>query len=129
MSGGRAALRVLVVDDNVDSAETLSELLPLWGHDARLAHDGPQALEVARAFQPEVVLLDIGLPGMDGFEVARRIRAEKIPVRQLLAMTGYGEDEDRQKAKDAGFDGHLVKPVDPDALQKLLEGIGAEGQP
>jgi CheY-like chemotaxis protein len=125
MTDGRRGLRILVVDDNVDSAETLSELLPLWGHEARLAHDGMKALEVAREFKPEVVLLDIGLPGMDGFEVARRIRAEKMPIRQLLAMTGYGEDEDRQKAKDAGFDGHLVKPVDPDSLQKTLQAIAS----
>ena len=123
MTEGRRALRILVVDDNVDSAETLAEQLPLWGHEARLAHDGPQALAVAREFSPEVILLDIGLPGMDGFEVARQIRAEKMPVLQLLAMTGYGQDEDRQQARDAGFDGHLVKPVDPDTLQKTLGAI------
>ena len=116
------ALRVLVVDDNIDSAETLSELLPLWGHDVRLAPDGPGALEAARAYEPDVMLLDIGLPGMDGFEVARRIRADGIAVRHLLAMTGYGDDADREKAKQAGFDGHLVKPVDPDMLKKSLDG-------
>jgi CheY-like chemotaxis protein len=117
------ALRVLVVDDNVDSAETLAELLPLWGHEARVAHDGTTALEVARSFQPDVILLDIGLPGMDGFEIARRIRAEALPIRRLFAMTGYGEEEDKRKAKEAGFDDHLVKPVDPEALQKCLAAV------
>lgn len=123
MSKTGTPLRVLVVDDNIDSAETLGELLPLWGHQTRLAHDGPQAIEAVREFAPDVVLLDIGLPGMDGFEVARRLRAEGVAVRRLLAMTGYGDEDDRRKAKEAGFDGHLVKPVEPEVLQRLLEEV------
>ena len=123
MSKTGTPLRVLVVDDNIDSAETLGELLPLWGHETRLAHDGPQAIEAVREFAPDVVLLDIGLPGMDGFEVARRLRAEGVAVRRLLAMTGYGDEDDRRKAKEAGFDGHLVKPVEPEVLQRLLEEV------
>jgi two-component system OmpR family response regulator len=125
MADERAPLRVLVVDDNIDSAETLCELLPLWGHEARVAHDGPAAITILQEFQPDVVLLDIGLPGMDGFEVARRIRASGTKVGRLLAMTGYSDDEDRRKAREAGFDGHLVKPVDPDSLQKTLAEAAA----
>jgi CheY-like chemotaxis protein len=125
MSQERAPLKVLVVDDNADSAETLSELLPIWGHEARIAYDGESALRLVGEFRPDVVLLDIGLPGMDGFEVARRIRQGATPVHRLVAMTGYGDDEDRRKAREAGFDGHLVKPVDPDLLQKTLGEMDA----
>src|SRR5712692_7711794 len=113
--------RVLVVDDNVEAAATLAELLDLWGHEVRVVHDGRLALEEASQFHPEVVLLDIGLPQMDGYEVARRL--DKQTGRQglrLVAVTGYGQEEDRRKAQAAGFDDHLVKPVDPDALQQLL---------
>lgn len=112
--------RILVVDDSVDSAETLGELLKIWGHDVRLAHDGPGALAAARDYRPEVVLLDIGLPGMDGFAVAAQLREEGIGGRMLVALTGYGEQQDRDRAQQVGFDHHLVKPIDPDTLQKLL---------
>ena len=112
--------RVLVVDDSLDSAETLAELLKIWGHDVRLAHDGPGAVAAARDYRPEVVLLDIGLPGMDGFAVAAQLRKEGIGGRMLVALTGYGEKQDRDKARQVGFDHHLVKPIDPDTLQKLL---------
>jgi CheY-like chemotaxis protein len=112
--------RALVVDDNEDTAESLALLLRLWGHTVFVAHDGPEALEVARVHQPEVVLLDLGLPGMDGYEVARRLGGSD-PRRPLLwAMTGYAQEEDRRRSKEAGFDQHLVKPVDPDALEMLL---------
>jgi CheY-like chemotaxis protein len=113
--------RVLVVDDNVDAAATLAELVDLWGHEVRVAYDGRLALEEVSRFQPEVVLLDIGLPQMDGYEVARRLgeQAGRQGLR-LVAVTGYGQEEDRRKAEAAGFDDHLVKPVDPDALQQLL---------
>ena len=115
------AKRVLVVDDNADAAATLAELLVLWGHEVRVVHDGPLALEEASRYQPEVVLLDIGLPRMDGYEVARRL-GEQVGRQglRLVAVTGYGQEEDRRKAQAAGFDDHLVKPVDPDALRQLL---------
>ena len=116
----RPGSRILVVDDSVDSAETLGELLKIWGHDVRLAHDGPGAVAAARDYRPEVVLLDIGLPGMDGFAVAAQLRKEGIGGRILVALTGYGEQKDRDRAQQAGFDHHLVKPIDPDTLQKLL---------
>jgi CheY-like chemotaxis protein len=112
--------RVLVVDDSLDSAETLGELLKIWGHDVRLAHDGPAAVAAAREYRPEVILLDIGLPGMDGFAVAMQLRKEGIGGRMLVALTGYGEQQDRDRAQKAGFDHHLVKPINPDTLQKLL---------
>jgi CheY-like chemotaxis protein len=115
-----AGSKILVVDDSLDSAETLGELLKIWGHDVRLAHDGPGAVAAAREYRPDVILLDIGLPGMDGFAVAAQLRKEGLAGRMLIALTGYGEQQDRDKAQKAGFDHHLVKPVDPDNLQKLL---------
>ena len=112
--------RVLVVDDNVDSAESLALLLQLEGHEVRIAHDGPSALAAAREERPEVVLLDIGLPaGMDGYEVAQRMRPG-LESAIIVAVTGFGQEEDRRRAADAGFDGHLVKPVDMPALRRLL---------
>jgi CheY-like chemotaxis protein len=115
-----AGSRILVVDDSLDSAETLGELLKIWGHEVRLAHDGPSAVDAAREYLPEVILLDIGLPGMDGFAVATQLRKEGLGGRLLVALTGYGERQDRQRTHDVGFDHHLVKPIDPDTLQKLL---------
>jgi CheY-like chemotaxis protein len=112
--------RILVVDDSVDSAETLAELLKIWGHDVRVAHDGETGIAAARDYRPEVVLLDIGLPGMDGFAVAAQLRKEGLSGRLLVALTGYGEQQDRDRAQEVGFDHHLVKPIDPDSLQKLL---------
>ena len=119
-SSAKPGSRILVVDDSVDSAETLGELLKIWGHEVRLAHDGPGAVAAARDYRPEVVLLDIGLPGMDGFAVAAQLRKEGIGGRMLIALTGYGEKQDRDKAQEVGFDHHLLKPIDPDTLQKLL---------
>jgi CheY-like chemotaxis protein len=115
-----AGSRILVVDDSIDSAETLGELLKIWGHDVQLAHDGPGAVAAARDYRPEVILLDIGLPGMDGFAVAAELRKEGLGGRLLVALTGYGEQQDKDRAVKAGFDHHLVKPIDPDTLQKLL---------
>jgi PAS domain S-box-containing protein len=123
-------LRVLVVDDNQDATESLSMLLGLWGHDVTTAKDGAAALDSARREHPDVILLDIGLPGIDGYEVARRIRAAEDTKRTVLvAMTGYGQAEDRQRAHEAGFALHLVKPVEPDALRRALEVVaqGAGG--
>jgi two-component system CheB/CheR fusion protein len=118
--------RILVVDDNDDGAHTLAMLLKLWGHDFRLAHDGPSAVKIADSFRPEVVLLDIGLPGMDGYEVARRLREEAgLKDVFLVAVTGYGQDDDRRRSRESGFDHHLVKPVDPEALEQLLAHFAA----
>jgi two-component system CheB/CheR fusion protein len=112
---------VLVVDDNVDAAESVAMLLRIAGHSVRLAHHGTEALEVADAHQPEIVVLDIGLPGINGYEVAERLRAKpQFQKAMLIAVTGYGQDEDRQRSKAAGFDHHLTKPVDPTVLQDLL---------
>jgi CheY-like chemotaxis protein len=114
-------LRVLVVDDCHDTTETMAMLFRLWGHDVRVAHDGPSALAQARGEPPDMVFLDIGLPGMDGYEVARRLRRQPGGGRVfLVALTGYGQEEDRRRAREAGFDAYLVKPVDPDALRELL---------
>jgi two-component system CheB/CheR fusion protein len=113
--------RILVVDDNVDAAESLAILLRLGGHETRTAHDGPSALEAAGEFLPEVVLLDLGLPGMDGYEVAKRLRQRPETERALLvAVTGYGQEEYRKRAREGGFDHHLVKPVHLSQLEELL---------
>jgi len=120
-----ARLRVLVVDDNADSAESMAMLLDLQGYETRSALDGPAALEAAQVFRPELILLDIGLPGMDGYEVARRLRTQPhMDETVLVAMTGYGHERDRLQAKAAGFNHHLVKPVDPEALQRVLASLG-----
>ncbi|HSN88902.1 MAG TPA: ATP-binding protein [Thermoanaerobaculia bacterium] len=119
--GPGALRRVLVVDDNQDAAETVALILELWGHEVRTVFDGPAALEAAPLFLPEVILLDIGLPGLDGYEVARRLRADPRQDGVLLiAMTGYGQDKDRALSQEAGFSHHLVKPVDPATLRTLL---------
>lgn len=113
--------RILVVDDNMDTAESTALLLQLEGHEVQTALDGPSALEAATMFHPQIVLLDIGLPGLDGYEVARRLRAlPELEGALLVAMTGYGQDEDRDRSRTAGFDGHLVKPVDLDRLKALM---------
>jgi CheY-like chemotaxis protein len=124
-SGPNAApLRVLVVDDNVDAADSLGVMLELHGHAVAVAHGGPAALEVAGRFAPDVVLLDIGMPGMNGYEVAERLRRDEAgDGRRLLlvALTGWGADEDKRRAMAAGFDHHLTKPVDPAGLDAVLE--------
>ncbi len=115
--------RVLVVDDNADTAESLALLLRVLGHEVRTAHDGPSALKVARREHPDVVLLDLGLPRLDGFEVARRLRWEYADRPLLLvALTGHGQEEDRRRCREAGFDHHLVKPAEPETLKHLLAG-------
>jgi PAS domain S-box-containing protein len=118
------SLRVLVVDDNVDTAESLAMLLKTSGHDARTALTGPTALEAALDYRPNVVLLDIGLPGLDGYEVAKRMRQQPgLRNAVLVAMTGYGQASDRQRSHDAGFDHHLVKPADFGKVQQILATI------
>jgi signal transduction histidine kinase/CheY-like chemotaxis protein len=113
--------RVLVVDDNIDAAVSLSTLLQFSGHVTRVAHDGPAALEAALLFEPEVVLLDIGLPHLDGYQVARRLRDQGATSCCLLvAISGYGQDEDRAMARESGFDHHMTKPIDYDELQKVI---------
>jgi PAS domain S-box-containing protein len=115
------AQRVLVVDDNADSAESLAMLLQMWGHEVFTAHDGEAAIHAADAHRPEVVLLDIGLPKINGHDVCRHIRAQPWGRDiMLVALTGWGQDNDRRRSHEAGFDGHLVKPVGPDALLALL---------
>jgi PAS domain S-box-containing protein len=121
------SLRVLVVDDNVDATQSLEMLLGLFRHQVRTAHDGPTALEAALDFRPNVVLLDIGLPGMDGYEVAEKMRQEPILDDVLLvALTGYGQESDLQRSLEAGFDHHLVKPTDLDKLQQILATASAK---
>jgi two-component system, OmpR family, response regulator len=121
-NGGTAGnRRILLVDDSVDAAMAMSMLLEALGHEVRTEHDGPRALASVDEFRPDVVVLDIGLPGMNGFDVAREMR--KRPVTKdvlLLAMTGYGSDADRQDAMNAGFDHHLTKPVSIADLEALL---------
>ncbi len=117
----RRGLRVLVVEDNVDTARSVSLLLEKAGCETKAVHDGSAALESAEAFRPEVVLLDIGLPGLDGYEVARRLRADsKHTCPRLIAVSGYGHSQDRERSKQAGFDHHLVKPVDFNSLLAML---------
>jgi CheY-like chemotaxis protein len=112
---------VLVIEDNVDAAETLAEILELSGHRVRLAYDGTIGIQMARELKPEVVLCDIGLPDVNGYEVARTLRAEQsLRSTRLIAVTGYAQYADKQKAVDAGFDAHLTKPPDLDKLIKLL---------
>jgi PAS domain S-box-containing protein len=117
--------RVLLVDDNHDAADMLAELLRLAGHDVRVAYDGPAALGEAAAFAPDVALLDIGLPVMDGYELARRLRADLVaPPKRLVALTGYGQDHDRDRSHAAGFHDHMVKPIDSARLLAMLELAG-----
>ena len=124
------SLRVLVVDDNVDTAQTLAMLLEMSGHDLRTAYTGPNALKAALDYRPNVVLLDIGLPGLNGYEVAKRIRQQPVLHNILLvAMTGYGQETDRQLSRESGFDHHLVKPVDFDKLKEILATISEKASP
>src|SRR5262249_3611954 len=114
--------RVLVVDDNTDAAETLADILHELGHITSVAHDGPTALAKAAVFKPHIALLDIGLPVMDGYELARRVREQPEMRRvRLFAVTGYGQESDRMRSRAAGFQEHLVKPIDLAKLQSLIE--------
>jgi PAS domain S-box-containing protein len=123
----RGKRRVLVVDDNHDAAETLSALLKLLGSESRIARDGEEALAVAENFIPDVVLLDIGLPKLNGFEVAQRLRSKPGGAMiRLVALTGWGQDEDRQRSREAGFDAHLVKPIDHEELVAILSAVEAD---
>jgi CheY-like chemotaxis protein len=122
-SGGK--WKILIVDDSTDSARMFALLLSLQGHDVRVAHDGTEALACAASFLPDAAFLDIRLPGMDGYELARRLR--QIPTLAdvlLTAVTGFGDDDDLGRAREAGFDHHLLKPADPEAVKRILAGHG-----
>lgn len=120
---------ILVVDDNIDSAESLSLLMEFAGHETFMAHDGREAIAKAETIKPDVILLDIGLPIVDGYGVCRSIRSQSWGKRAvIIALTGWGQDEDRQSSKDAGFDAHMVKPVDPADLLKLLADLNGNGR-
>ena len=127
------ALRILIVEDNHDAADSLATVLQVWGHDVRLAFDGLAALDVAEAYEPDVILSDLGLPGMDGYELARRLRGRAGFGRAvMISLSGYGRDEDKRRALDAGFDHHLVKPPDVAVLAELLGRVAvmsAEARP
>jgi CheY-like chemotaxis protein len=120
--------RALVVEDNKDAAESLFLLLEQLGCEAVVAHTGPTGVEAAHSKPPDIVFCDIGLPGLDGYEVARQLRAEAWgPRAVLVAVTGYGREEDRRKAEAAGFDMHFVKPADPAAISRLFKDLGLPG--
>jgi len=125
VAGPAPARRVLIVDDNRDAAVSLAAMLDFMGNVTRTAHDGLEALDVAEAFRPDLVVLDIGMPRLSGYDTARRLR-EKPWGRDLVlvALTGWGQDEDRRRSRDAGFDSHLVKPIEPGAMERLLAGLG-----
>jgi CheY-like chemotaxis protein len=128
LGGGRPttsrSLKIFIAEDNQDSAESLKIILELLGHEVRVAHDGLSALAVAAAEPPDLMLVDIGLPGIDGYELARRARSDARLARvPMVALTGYGTDEDRRRATAAGFDHHLVKPIDLDVLSGLVSRI------
>jgi CheY-like chemotaxis protein len=124
------ARRVLIVDDNADSAESMAVLLRFHGHEVRLAYNGQAALEEAHAFRPEVMFLDLDLPKVDGYEVARRLRREPaMRDMTMVAMTGYGQEEDRQRTQEAGFQSHMVKPVDFDKIEELLASLAHHHSP
>jgi CheY-like chemotaxis protein/two-component sensor histidine kinase len=114
--------RVLIIEDNEDAADTMAELLRTWGYEATVARTGPEGVEAARGLRPDAVLLDIGLPGMDGYAAARALRQKTGYEGMLIALTGYAREEDQRRAMDAGFDVHLTKPVDPPELRRILQG-------
>jgi CheY-like chemotaxis protein len=116
------ALRVLVADDNKDTADTLGQLLGMWGYDVRAAYDGADALQIAETFVPLAAILDLAMPGLTGYDVARRIR--RVPGLEhvlLICLSGYGKEEDRRRAYEAGFDHFLLKPADLEELRRLLK--------
>jgi CheY-like chemotaxis protein len=121
LTGSKSGRRVLVIDDNIDAAESIAVFLRLEGHEVRTVSDGPQAVAIAQVFAPQVAVVDIGLPGMNGYEVARRLRLKGSGAPALLiALTGYGQKEDRARSTEAGFDHHFVKPADPRLIQAAI---------
>jgi CheY-like chemotaxis protein len=124
---GAPKLRVLVVEDNRDTAKVEELLLRKYGHEVAVAHDGLAAIHVANNFQPHVALIDIGLPSLNGYEVASRLRQQGFEQQLLVAVSGYGQSEDRQRSRDAGFDHHLVKPVNQQELLRILGAVRPDG--
>jgi DNA-binding response OmpR family regulator len=122
--GTRTARRILVVDDNQDAADSLAMLIGVRGDEVRIAYDGAQALAVEREFHPDVILLDIGLPALSGYDVAERVRASRGDKVLIVAITGWGQEKDLRRAEDAGIDHHFTKPVDFEALVALIERAG-----
>jgi CheY-like chemotaxis protein len=121
----RASRRVLIIEDNPDGRETLRILLELWGYEVEATGDGAEGVRKALDWRPGAAVVDIGLPGLDGYEVARRVRAALARKVCLIALTGYGQPEDRRRALQAGFDAYLIKPADLDQLSHLLEEVSA----
>jgi len=120
----KSGKRILVVEDNRDSAESMRMLLQLYGHEVKVAYSGQDGLRVAEKCQPDIVICDIGLPGLNGHEVARKLRDNPATSKAgLIALTAYGQDEDLRRSHEAGFDYHFVKPVDPEVLQKALASL------
>jgi CheY-like chemotaxis protein len=125
-TGGR---RILVADDDQDSAESLAMLFQMMGHDVRSALNGLEALDVAANFQPDLIVLDIGMPGLDGYEVCRRLRQQPWARAVVIAaLTGWTRDEDKDRSQEAGFDHYLVKPIDPKALTELIGRVSGQNQ-
>jgi len=120
VAGEAARRHVLVVDDNADAAHSLDMILKFSGHQTRVALDGTEGLKIAQDFHPEIVVLDIGMPGLNGFEVARRLRQMLGDQVYIIALSGYGAAEDRQRALAAGFDVHMVKPIEIEQLTQLI---------
>lgn len=124
-----SAPRVLVIDDDRDVADSMAMLLDVLGCDVRTAYNGAVGISLVSAFQPRIVFLDLGMPEMNGYEAARRIRSERAGQQaQLIALSGWGQDLDKKRARDAGFDLHLVKPADIDILEEILAACGDESQ-
>ena len=121
-------LRLLIVEDNMDTAVSFQRLLEIAGHEVHIVHDGIQALELAASCTPDVAFIDIGLPGLDGYQLARRLReTPTFAAATLVALSGYGRDEDKRRAAEAGFDRHFTKPVDVETVDALLAGVSALG--
>lgn len=130
MNMAKRNFRILVVDDNQDSALSLAMMLSIMGHETSTAHDGESAVKAAESFLPEVILLDIGLPKLNGYEVAQQIRRQPWGASMyLIAVTGWGQDEDRQRSAEVGLNVHMVKPIEPAALEKLLAELGSPTAP
>ena len=121
---------MLIVEDNRDSASMLGQLMTLAGHEVRMTHDGLDGVAAVEAFRPDIVLLDLGLPELNGYDAAQRIRA--LPdgaTLPIVALTGWGQEEDRRRSAECGFDAHLVKPVDPDLLSHIVQDLTAGQKP
>lgn len=121
MTGRAHDRRILVVDDNEDAASTMADALRLLGNEVVVAHNGAAALAIAKTFRPDVAILDLGLPGMDGYELARRLREDSASGLRLIAATGFGQERDRHRSHEAGFAAHLVKPIE---LSTLVDALG-----